>query len=98
MAVKNASLYPSQIDKRLLPLKANGLNEAIPSQGGFLVHSTIASGIWERMYNTGTLLSLFKPQEIGPNSNGMTYNAVDETSRADGYRMGGVHSTRARRV
>lgn len=90
MAVKNATLRPYDIDKRLLPLKATGLNEAIPSQGGFLVHSTIASGIWERMYNVGTILSKFPMDQVGPNSNGMTYNAVDETSRADGSRMGGV--------
>lgn len=90
MAVKNATLYPADTDKRLLPLKANGLNEAIPSQGGFLVSSTIAAGIWERMYNVGSLLSLLKPIEIGPGANGLTINAIDETSRADGSRWGGV--------
>ena len=91
MAVKNAALFPSEIDKRLLPLKAaSGLNEAVPSQGGFLVHSTIASGIWERMYGVGNLLNKFTMQQVGPNSNGMTFNAIDETSRADGSRYGGV--------
>jgi HK97 family phage major capsid protein len=91
MAVKSAAMFPGNIDKRLLPLKAAaGLNETIPSQAGFLVQSTIATGIWERMYNTGTLLSKFAMDQVGPNSNGMTYNAIDETSRADGSRFGGV--------
>jgi len=91
MAVKNAALFPGEMDKRLLPLKAAaGLNEAVPSQGGFLVQQTIASGIWERMYSVGNLLSKFTMQQVGPNSNGMTFNAVDETSRADGYRAGGL--------
>jgi HK97 family phage major capsid protein len=91
MAVKNAALRPDGIDKRLLPLKAAaGANESVPSEGGFLVHSTIAPGIFERMYNTGTLLNKFAVDQVGPNSNGMTYNAIDETSRADGSRYGGV--------
>jgi phage head maturation protease len=45
VAVKNAGVYPSETDKRLLPLKATGLNEAIPSQGGFLVPQQTAGGI-----------------------------------------------------
>jgi HK97 family phage major capsid protein len=88
VAVKNAGVYPSETDKRLLPLKATGLNEAIPSQGGFLVPPTMASGILEGMYQTGSLLSQFNPIPVV--GNGMTFNAVDETSRATGSRWGGV--------
>jgi len=88
VAVKNAGVYPSELDKRLLPLKATGLNEAIPSQGGFLVPPTMASGILEGMYQTGNLLSQFNPIPVA--GNGMTFNAVDETSRATGSRWGGV--------
>lgn len=87
-AVKNAAILPSQIDKRLLPLKATGLNEAIPSEGGFLVTPDIASGIRENMWSTGTILSFFSP--INVSGNGLTLNALDETSRADGSRFGGV--------
>ena len=87
-AVKNAAMYPSQIDERLLPLKSNGLNEAVPSQGGFLVAPDIAGGIQENMWGTGSVLSLFNP--ITVSGNGITINAIDETSRADGSRMGGV--------
>lgn len=88
MAVKTAGQYPSQTDKRLMPLKANGLNEAIPSQGGFLIPPQMAAGIIEPMYETGTLLNLFNPQPIQGNS--MVYNVVDESSRADGSRWGGI--------
>lgn len=87
-AVKNAAMYPSQIDKRLLPLKSNGLNEAIPSQGGFLVTPDIAAGIQQNMWGVGSVLSLFSP--ITVSGNGLTINAIDETSRANGSRMGGV--------
>lgn len=88
MAVKNAEIMPSQIDKRLLPLKATGLNEATPSQGGFLVTPDIASGIQQTMWRTGSILSYFNP--INVSGNGLTIHAIDETSRADGSRLGGV--------
>jgi len=90
MAVKTAALYPNQEDRRLRPLKATGLNEAIPSQGGYLLAPTVAGGIVERMYKTGEILSRVASDGIGPNSNSMVYNAIDETSRADGSRFGGV--------
>lgn len=87
-AVRDAALYPAQMDQRLLPLKASGLNEAIPSQGGFLVTPDIASGIQQNMWSTGSVLSLFSP--ITVSGNGLVINGIDETSRADGSRMGGV--------
>lgn len=89
MAVKNAALFPGDTDKRLMPLKATGLSEAQPSQAGFLVPQTTAPGIIERMYETGTLLSLFSNRDPVAGNN-MTYNLVDETSRADGSRWGGI--------
>ena len=75
-------------DKRLAPLKASGLNEAIPSEGGFLVTPDIASGIYENMWGIGNVLSQFSPLTV--QGNGMTIRATDETSRSDGARMGGV--------
>jgi HK97 family phage major capsid protein len=87
-AVKVAGMFPSQSDPRLLPLKATGMNEAIPSQGGFLVPQTTAAGIIEKMYDTGTLLTQFPRDAVA--GNGMTYNVVDETSRANGSRFGGI--------
>lgn len=86
-AVYNAEVY-SEIDKRLLPLKATGANEAIPSQGGFLVTSDIAAGIQENMWGVGRVLQQFN--SINVSGNGLTINAVDETNRAAGSRMGGV--------
>jgi len=90
-AVKNAALYPGSQDVRLLPLKqATGLGENVPADGGYLLAPQIAGGIIERMYATGQLLTRVASDTIGPNSNSMLYNAVDETSRADGSRFGGL--------
>ena len=94
-AVKLAALRPGMIDRRLRGLKfrdddvkATGMSEGIPSDGGFLVPPTIAEGILGNMYETGTLLSLFARDPVQGNS--MTYNVVAETSRADGSRWGGI--------
>ena len=86
-AVYNAEVY-NQTDKRLLPLKSEGLNEAIPSEGGFLVQSDIAAGISENIWGIGKVLQQISP--INVKGNGMTFRAIDETSRAAGSRMGGV--------
>lgn len=87
MAVKNFELNHVE-DPRLKPYKATGLNEAIPSQGGFLVPTDIAAGIHSNMWGVGQLLSLFNPIRVSGNA--LTINAIDETSRADGSRLGGV--------
>jgi len=89
MAVKNAAIAPHSIDARLKGLKATGLSEAQPSQAGFLVPQQTAGGIIEKMYGVGTLLSQMTNRDPVAGNN-MTYNVVDETSRADGSRNGGV--------
>lgn len=94
-SVRVAELAPYAIDNRLKPLRdkdeskaALGANEAIPSQGGFLVPQEFADGIRENMWQTGTVLNLFSPDPV--QGNNMTINLVDETSRADGSRNGGL--------
>ena len=87
-AVKTAAMYPGQEEPRLSAFKATGLNEATPSQGGYLLPPQIASGIFQAMWGVGSVLSQFNPIRVTGNS--LTINAIDETSRADGSRMGGV--------
>ena len=91
-AVKNAALFPADQDIRLrsLSMKATGLSENVPADGGYLLAPQVAGGIIDRMYDTGQILSRVSSDPIGPNSNSMLYNAVDESSRADGSRWGGV--------
>ena len=87
-AVYEAGVNPHLTDKRLLPLKATGLNEAIPSQGGFLVQQDRADYIFEKMSPVGSVLSKFNA--IPVQGNGLLIPAVDETSRADGSQLGGI--------
>lgn len=71
---------------------STGLNTDVGSEGGFLVNQQRAAGVLQRSYSTGELLSRVNRMPIGAGSNGMTFNAIDETSRADGSRFGGIVS------
>ena len=93
--VARAEIQPNAIDKRLLPLQAKaptGLNEGVPSAGGFLVQADHAEGLLKRTYETGDLMSRVRRVGLSANSNRMTFNAEDETSRVDGSRRGGIRS------
>ncbi len=92
-AVKIAGLYPGREDSRLKPLKfkdATGMSEGVPADGGYLLQPQVASGILERMYAIGQILSRVASDPVSGNSNAITYNGVDETSRIAGSRWGGV--------
>ena len=88
-AVKDAATE-HVVDKRLLAMKAEGINESIPSQGGFLVTNEVAPGLYQNMFPVGSVLSQFTVDPVSGNS--MTLNIVDETSRVTGSRLGGVQS------
>ena len=69
-----------------------GLQEGIPSAGGFLVGQDRNAGLLSRMYEAGGLLRRADTVGISANSNGMTFNAEDETSRVTGSRRGGIQA------
>ncbi|RLC77703.1 MAG: phage major capsid protein [Chloroflexi bacterium] len=73
-------------------LKATGLSEGVPSAGGFLVGTDTAPGLLARTYEVGSLLQRVDMVGISAGSNAMTFNAEDETSRADGSRRGGIRA------
>jgi len=67
-----------------------GLNESVPSEGGWLVDQEFVPAILEKVYGVGEIASRVARQPIGAGKNGLKVNAIDETSRKDGYRLGGV--------
>ena len=71
---------------------ASGASEAVPSEGGFLVQQDLAAPMYETMFETGAILPRVRRIPIGANSNGLKIPAIDETSRADGSRWGGVRA------
>ena len=76
------------VDPRL-HAAATGAGTQVDSNMGFAVPMDVAPGIEREMYETGEILSRVDARTITV-GNTMTYNLIDETSRADGTRGGGV--------
>lgn len=72
---------------------ATGLTTDIGADGGFLVEQERSNTILQRAYETGQVLSKVNRMPIGAGFNGTTFPVVDETSRADSSRYGGIVST-----
>ncbi|MDE6604792.1 MAG: phage major capsid protein [Clostridia bacterium] len=92
MAAYRAAAPGGKIDERLTTRAASGLNETNPSDGGFLVQQDFVAELLKRTYETGILASRVKRIPITTNSNGLKINAVDEDSRANGSRWGGIQT------
>ncbi len=92
MAAYRASMPGGKVDERLTTRAASGLNESTPSDGGFLVQQDFVTELLKRTYETGILASKVKKIPISTNANGMKINAIDEDSRANGSRWGGVQT------
>lgn len=76
------------IDPRL-HAAATGAGTQIDSNLGFAVPMEVAPGIEREMYSTGEILSRVDARTISV-GNSIAYNVLDETSRADGSRGGGI--------
>ena len=80
------------VDPRLVESRQLGLNEGVPSEGGFLVKTDFVSELLKRTYELGALASRVRKIGVSSNANGLTINAINEASRATGARWGGVQS------
>jgi HK97 family phage major capsid protein len=90
-AVMRAGLPGGHADPRLFNIRgaATGLNETVPSEGGFLVQQDFSSTLLQEVFQTGILASKCKRVTISGNANSIKINGVDETSRAS-TRYGGI--------
>ena len=79
-------------DSRLVRAPTGG-SEVDPTGGGFLVQIDFASAIFMLAHDMGRLLSEVNKITISANANGIKIPGVDETSRANGSRWGGVSTT-----
>jgi len=67
-----------------------GGSAGVPHEGGFLVQTDFSEALIRRVYETGQVASRTFPITISSPSNSVEIPGVDETSRADGSRWGGV--------
>jgi HK97 family phage major capsid protein len=91
-AVIEAAKPGGSIDPRLTIKAASGLNETVGSDGGFLVQEDFVQELLKRTYETGVLASKCRKIPLSTNAGGLKINAIDETSRANGSRWGGIQS------
>lgn len=69
---------------------ATGMGEALPADGGFLVGTDFATGLMTRVYENSVLAPRCQKVTISGGSNSIKINGINETSRANGSRYGGV--------
>ncbi len=87
-AVASARVNGIQNADRRLFAAATGSGASVPSDGGFLVQDEQADQLHERLYNTGELLR--RVTRWPATRQKFRVPLVDETSRANGSRHGGV--------
>jgi len=89
----NKGIPYQSIDNRLVfQAGGAGANEAVPSEGGFLVQQDYSMALFEQMHEMGEILSRVRRIPISAGSNGIILPRIDETSRANGSRFGGVQA------
>lgn len=91
-AVMEAARPGGRVDPRLSQRAATGLSEGVPSDGGFLVQQDFSTELLKKAYELGQLASRVRRIPISAGANGLKINAIDETSRVDGSRWGGVQA------
>ena len=89
--------HPSHrvIDPRLVAVPSagpTGMSEGIAADGGFLVQTDFSNDLLQNTYDAGEIAGRVNRIPIGANFNGLKINGVDESSRANGSRWGGVQA------
>ena len=74
---------------KLMAATAAGANEKVDTEGGYLVQADFAQTIERRMNDVGQLLPLITGG-ITVSGNALVERVINETSRADGSRWGGI--------
>ena len=90
-AVIRAGTPGGQLDQRLLQVRApSGMNETVGFDGGYLVQQDFITDLQQSAFETGILSRRARRLPTSGNSNGIKINLVDERSRANGSRNGGI--------
>jgi HK97 family phage major capsid protein len=79
-------------DEMLMQVAAGtGMTQAVNSEGGVLVPPAFSKAIWDRvMVKSNSLLGFCDTLTVDQGVESVTVPAINETSRVDGSRMGGI--------
>ncbi len=78
------------VDPRLEMRAPSGLGETVAADGGFLVQKDFQAELLKIQHDSAVLAGRCRRIPISSASNGVKINGIDETSRANGSRWGGV--------
>ncbi|SDE21044.1 phage major capsid protein [Desulfuromonas thiophila] len=92
VAVRRACSSERSVDPRLITTRASGLNEGVGADGGFLVQTEHATGLLKNVWENGEIPKRLNKITLGGAANSLSINGLDETSRANGSRAGGIVS------
>ena len=90
-AIYNAAVPGGSVDARLHN-EASGANGGTASDGGFLVQEDYVNDLINNAYETGVLASKVRKIPMSTAANVLNINGINENSRADGSRWGGIQS------
>ena len=89
LAIKDAFSPGQVVDPRLFAGTPSGMNQMVPSEGGFAVAPQFSTEIWDRL-NASTDSLIGDTDRYTIEGESLTFNANAETSRSTGSRYGGV--------
>ena len=93
IAARLSALNPHAPDPRLLVIQAaTGASEGVASDGGYAVQTDTSSELQREVHQASILVGRTREIPISTNANGIKINGVDETSRVNGSRWGGVQA------
>jgi len=91
---KNEAEYGEKLAKLnsevLKIANAAGMNESTPADGGVLVGTDVSTVLLAKAYETGKLVSKAFKLSISQGANALSLPVLDETSRVNGSRYGGI--------
>lgn len=92
IAIRAAAVQGATPDPRLLQVQAaaQGASSVSDVDGGYLIQQDFVNEIERRIFQGGAILS--RVRRIPISGNGLKLNMIDETSRVDGSRAGGVRA------
>lgn len=96
-AIANATVRNgAYVDPRLNQINAAilGTGTSPLDEGGYFIQTDLASEIWQLAVGTGELASRCTRMPLGAGFKSMEVITIRDTSRADGYRWGGVTVSR----
>jgi len=90
-SIYRAAQDGQKVDQRLYEVRAAGMSESVPSDGGFLIQQDFSDKLLKSVYETGNLAKMCMNYPVGQGSNAVNLPAFDESSRVSS-RLGGVLS------